>query len=61
VFLNGFGGGEVFVDPDVLNGLLRFVREGGGVAGLHGSTYASQDLPEYGEMMGAQARESSLL
>jgi len=55
VFLNGFGGGEVFVDPDVLNGLLRFVREGGGVAGLHGSTYASQDLPEYGEMMGGQA------
>ena len=52
VFLNGIGGGEVFVDPDVLNGLMRFVREGGGVAGLHGSTYASGDLPEYGEMMG---------
>jgi len=46
--------GEVFPDPDVLNGLMRFVREGGGVAGIHGATYASMDLPEFGEMMGAQ-------
>ncbi len=53
VFLNSVVG-EVFPDPDVLNGLLRFVREGGGVAGLHGATYASMDLPEYGEMMGAE-------
>lgn len=52
VFLNSVVG-EVFPDPDVLNGLLRFVREGGGVAGIHGSTYASQDLPEYSELMGA--------
>ncbi len=53
VFLNSVVG-EVFPDPDVLNGLLRFVREGGGVAGLHGATYASEDMPEYGEMMGAE-------
>jgi type 1 glutamine amidotransferase len=53
VFLNSVVG-EVFPDPDVLNGLLRFVREGGGVAGLHGATYASEDLAEYGEMMGAE-------
>jgi type 1 glutamine amidotransferase len=53
VFLNSTVG-EVFPDPDVLNGLMRFVREGGGVAGLHGATYASMDLPEFGEMMGAQ-------
>lgn len=53
VFLNSVVG-EVFADPDVLNGLLRFVREGGGVAGLHGATYASMDIPEYGEMMGAE-------
>ena len=52
VFLNSVVG-EVFPDPDVLNGLIRFVREGGGVAGLHGSTYASMDLPEYSELMGA--------
>jgi type 1 glutamine amidotransferase len=53
VFLNSVVG-EVFPDPEVLSGLERFVREGGGVAGIHGSTYASMDLPEYGEMMGAQ-------
>jgi type 1 glutamine amidotransferase len=52
VFLNSVVG-EVFPDPEVLNGLIRFVREGGGVAGIHGSTYASMDLPEYSELMGA--------
>jgi hypothetical protein len=52
VFLNSTVG-EVFADPAVLNGLLRFVREGGGVAGLHGATYASMDLPEFSELMGA--------
>lgn len=54
VFLNSVVG-EVFADPAVLDGLIRFVRQGGGVAGIHGSTYASQDLPEFGEMMGAQS------
>lgn len=44
--------GEILVDPDVLNGLTRFVREGGGVAGIHAATYGSQNLPEFGEMMG---------
>jgi hypothetical protein len=53
VFLNSVVG-PVFSDPDVLNGLIRFVREGGGVAGLHGTTFASQDIPEFGELMGAQ-------
>ena len=53
IFLNSVVG-PVFADPDVINGLMRFVREGGGVAGIHGSTYASNDVPEYGEMMGAQ-------
>jgi type 1 glutamine amidotransferase/sugar phosphate isomerase/epimerase len=53
VFLNSVVG-QVFSDPAVLDGLLRFVREGGGVAGLHGTTYASMNLPAFGEMMGAQ-------
>jgi type 1 glutamine amidotransferase len=53
VFLNSVVG-EVFPDPDVMNGLLRFVREGGGLAGVHGSTYASFDVPEFGELIGAQ-------
>ena len=45
--------GELFNDPEVLGGLTRFVREGGGLAGIHGSTYASMDLPEYSELIGA--------
>jgi type 1 glutamine amidotransferase len=52
VFLNSVVG-EVFPDPAILGGLLRFVREGGGVAGIHGSTYASMDLPEFTGLMGA--------
>ncbi len=52
VFLNSVVG-EVFPDLAVLGGLLRFVREGGGVAGIHGSTYASMDLPEFTDLMGA--------
>ncbi len=42
VFLNSVVG-PVFSDPEVLDGLIRYVREGGGVAGLHGTTFASQD------------------
>lgn len=53
VFLNSVVG-PVFSDPQVLDGLIRYVREGGGVAGLHGTTFASQDLREFGELMGAQ-------
>ncbi len=54
IFLNSIVG-PVFADPDVIAGLTRYVREGGGIAAIHGSTYASQDVPEYGEMMGATA------
>ncbi len=53
VFLNSVVG-PVFSDPEVLDGLIRYVREGGGVAGLHGVTFASQDVREFGELMGAQ-------
>src|SRR5713101_224149 len=54
VFLNSIVG-EVFSDPAVLDGLIRFVRQGGGVAGLHGASYASMDIAEYGELIGAQS------
>jgi type 1 glutamine amidotransferase len=52
VFLNNIVG-SVFSDPDVMNGLIQFVREGGGLAAIHGSTFASTDVPEYGELLGA--------
>ena len=54
VFMNS-GDGEVFSDPGVMSGLIRFVHEGGGLAGLHGASYASQDVPEFGELIGAQS------
>jgi type 1 glutamine amidotransferase/sugar phosphate isomerase/epimerase len=54
VFMNS-GDGEVFSDPEVLSGLIRFVHEGGGLAGLHGASYASMDIPEFGELIGAQS------
>lgn len=52
VFLNSVVG-SVFSDPDVTNGLIRYVREGGGLAAIHGSSFASTDVPEYGELLGA--------
>jgi type 1 glutamine amidotransferase len=51
VFLNNTVG-NIFADPDVREGMLRFVGEGGGILGLHGASYASQDWPEYGELIG---------
>ena len=52
VFLNSVVG-SVFSDPEVISGLIRYVREGGGLAAIHGSTFASTDVPEYGELLGA--------
>jgi type 1 glutamine amidotransferase/sugar phosphate isomerase/epimerase len=53
VFLNSVEG-ELFIDPEVIHGLMRFVQEGGGVAGLHATTFASVDVPEFGNLIGAQ-------
>jgi type 1 glutamine amidotransferase len=54
VFLNSVEG-ELFIDAEVMNSLLRYVREGGGLAGLHATTFASTDVPEFGELIGAQS------
>ena len=39
-------------DPEVREGLLRYIREGGGIGGNHGVTYANNNWPEFAEMMG---------
>lgn len=52
VFLNNTVG-QIFVDPEIRSSLSRFVREGGGLAGYHGTSHASMDWPEFGEMLGA--------
>ena len=51
VFLDNTVGLD-FVDPEVRAGLIRFVREGGGLGGLHGVTYTSMDWPEFHAMIG---------
>jgi len=51
VYLNNTVG-MIFVDPEVRAGLLRFVREGGGLAGNHGTSHVSMDWPEFHDMIG---------
>jgi type 1 glutamine amidotransferase len=52
VFLNN-SVGQIFVDPEIRAGLSRFVREGGGLAGYHGTSHASMDWSEFAEILGA--------
>ncbi len=51
VFLNNVCG-MVHNDPDVREGIMRFVREGGGIGGNHAVTYANNNWPEFSDMMG---------
>jgi type 1 glutamine amidotransferase/sugar phosphate isomerase/epimerase len=53
VFLNNTVG-QIFVDQEVRDGLTRFVREGGGLAGNHGTSHADMDWPEFSEMIGVR-------
>lgn len=54
VFFNNVCG-MVHNDPMVRDGILRFVREGGGLGGNHAVTYANLNWPEFAEMMGGWA------
>ena len=45
----------VWPHPDVREGVLRYVREGGGLAGNHAVTYANMNWPEFMDMIGAWA------
>ncbi|MGH9572260.1 MAG: ThuA domain-containing protein [Candidatus Acidiferrales bacterium] len=51
VFLDNTVGLD-FPDPEVRAGLIRFVREGGGLGGLHGVTYTSMNWREFHAMIG---------
>jgi hypothetical protein len=53
IFLNNTVG-MIFVDPAVREGLTRFVREGGGLAGNHGTSHASMDWPGFSDMIGVR-------
>ncbi len=54
LFLNNTVG-PILDATEVREGLLRYVREGGGLIGYHGTGRASLDWPEFGEMLGAYA------
>lgn len=54
IYLNNVCG-MVYNDPEVREGILRFVREGGGIGGHHAVTFANNNWPEFAEMMGGWA------
>jgi len=54
VFLNNVCG-MIHNDPEVREGILRYVREGGGIGGNHAVTFANNNWPEFAEMMGGWA------
>lgn len=54
VFLNNVCG-MTFPDPEVREGILRFVREGGGIAGNHAVTFSNNHWQDYIEMLGGFA------
>jgi type 1 glutamine amidotransferase/sugar phosphate isomerase/epimerase len=54
VYLNNVCG-MVHNDPEVRDGILRFVREGGGIGGHHAVTFANNNWPDFAEMMGGWA------
>jgi type 1 glutamine amidotransferase len=53
IFLNSIVG-EFAADLEVRESLARYVREGGGIGGVHGTPWASRNWDEFAEMIGAQ-------
>jgi type 1 glutamine amidotransferase/sugar phosphate isomerase/epimerase len=53
IFLNSIVG-EFLPDPELRASLARYVREGGGLGGIHGTPWASRNWEEFGEMIGAK-------
>ena len=54
VFLNSIVG-EFLPDPAMRADLVRYVNEGGGIGGIHGTPWASRNWDEFAEMIGAQS------
>jgi hypothetical protein len=54
VFLNSIVG-EFLPDLKMREDLVRYVREGGGLGGIHGTPWASRNWDEFAEMIGAQS------
>jgi type 1 glutamine amidotransferase len=54
IFLNSIVG-EFLPDPAMRADLVRYVNEGGGLGGIHGTPWASRNWDEFAEMIGAQS------
>ena len=54
IFLNSIVG-EFLPDPSLRADLVRYVNEGGGIGGIHGTPWASRNWDEFAEMIGAQS------
>jgi type 1 glutamine amidotransferase len=54
VFLNSIVG-EFLPDPSMRADLVRYVNEGGGMGGIHGTPWASRNWDEFAEMIGSQS------
>jgi type 1 glutamine amidotransferase/sugar phosphate isomerase/epimerase len=54
IFLNSIVN-EFLPDPELREGFARYVREGGGLGGVHGSPWASRNWEELAEMLGSQS------
>jgi type 1 glutamine amidotransferase/sugar phosphate isomerase/epimerase len=54
IFLNSIVG-EFLPDPTLRQDLVRYVNEGGGIGGIHGTPWASRNWDEFAEMIGAQS------
>jgi type 1 glutamine amidotransferase len=54
IFLNSIVG-EFLPDPALRADLVRYVNEGGGIGGIHGTPWASRNWDEFAEMIGAQS------
>ena len=53
IFLNSIVG-EFLPDAALRADLVRYVTEGGGIGGIHGTPWASRNWDEFAEMIGAQ-------
>lgn len=54
IFLNSIVG-EFLPDPKMREDLVRYIKEGGGVGGIHGTPWASRNWDEFAEIIGSQS------
>jgi type 1 glutamine amidotransferase len=54
IFLNSIVG-EWLPDPKMREDVVRYIKEGGGIGGIHGTPWASRNWDEFAEIIGAQS------